>query len=105
MNMMKRILLIALSIFALASCQKDPVKKQADWTIVFYGNGGHNLDGDMIGNLRALYQGMTLHSNVQAAIMFKLSADPDEDMLKSLTNKGFDFRPATTYRFCVDPAL
>lgn len=105
MNMMKRILLIALSIFALASCQKDPVKEQADWTIIFYGNGGHNLDGDMIGNLRALYQGMTLHSNVQAAIMFKLSADPDEDMLKSLTNKGFDFRPATTYRFCVDPAL
>ena len=105
MSMKKIITILAISVLAFTSCQKDPVKEQADWTIIFYGNGGRNLDADMLTNLRALYQGMTLHSNVQAAIMFKLSATPDQDMLKSLTEKGFDFKPATTYRFCVDPAL
>lgn len=38
---MKRILLIVFAALALASCQKDPVKEQADWTIIFYGNRGN----------------------------------------------------------------
>ena len=97
---------LLFSVLVLNSCQKDTgPQKKADWTVIFYGNGGHNLDADILDNLRALYQGLSLYGNCEAAVMFKLSADPDPDMLETLTEDGFAFSPATTYRFCIDPAM
>lgn len=102
----KYIILFIIPALIITACHKDPVRPEtADWTIIFYGNGGYNLDKDMLANMGALYRGLTAHVNCEAAVMFKLSANPDPDMLESITGGGFDFHPATTYRFCVDPAL
>ena len=81
----------------------DPVV--ADCTIIFYGVGGRNLDADIHTNLRQLYNGLRDHSNMEAVVFMKNSADPDADMMKKINEEGFDFHPATTYRFVVDRNL
>ena len=74
----------------------------AECTIIFYGIGGRNLDADEIDNLRQLYRGLRIHNNVEAVALFKTSSNPDADMLEKLSKQGFDFHPATAYRFCFD---
>jgi hypothetical protein len=86
-----------------ASAQED--SSVAECTIIYYGNGGGNLDANMHDNLRQLYRGLRDHSNMEAVVFIKNSADPDAKMMKKFEEKGFDFRPATTYRFVVDRSL
>ncbi len=77
----------------------------AECTVIFYGNGGGNLDADMHENLRQLYKGLRDHSEMEAVVFIKNSADSDAKMMKKFEAQGFDFRPATTYRFVVDRTL
>ena len=108
-SILRRICASVLILFAWVSCRQeavDPVLPETvDWTIIVYGNGGHNLDANFFENLRAMYQGLAGHRNCKAAVLFKLSAKPDPEMLKSLSDAGFDFHPATSYRFCINPDL
>ena len=95
----------------LTSCSDDndnSGKEQptlAECTIIFYGVGGGNLDADILTNLRQLYQGLRDNNGIEAVVWFKNSSNPDPDMLAKLIEQGFDFHPATTYRFCVDKSL
>jgi hypothetical protein len=86
-----------------SSGQGQPTMSEC--TIIFYGVGGGNLDVDIQDNLRQLYRGIRDNKGIEAVVCFKNSANPNADMLKTLQERGFDFHPATTYRFCVDGSL
>ncbi len=92
----------------MTSCSVDddtPAHQEpsvAECTIIFYGVGGKNLDADIYNNLRQLYRGLADHHDIEAVVFFKNSSHPDVDMLETLQQQGFDFNPATAYRFCVD---
>jgi hypothetical protein len=102
---------LVCSVVLLMSCSdNDDTPNQedsslAECTVIFYGNGGRNLDADMHNNLRQLYRGLRSHSNMEAVVFIKNSANPDANMMKKFEEQGFDFRPATTYRFVVDRNL
>lgn len=104
---MKKLIVIAVLAALLVSCEKDsdvPVasEEMAEYTIIYYANGGRNLDLDSHKNLQQLYEGLRQHSQVKAVAQFKNSTDADEDMLKSLSKEGFDFVKGATYRFVMD---
>ena len=102
----------------------------ADVTIMYYAHGGGNLDKDVIGNLRQMYDvDYSSYKNVKVAIEYKFSAqgsiphlDSDyekedlgfelalwgDDADKELKNDDYirwmDSKGSSTFRFALDPA-
>jgi hypothetical protein len=102
----------------------------ADVTIMYYAHGGGNLDKDIIGNLRQMYNvDSSSYKNVKVAIEYKFSAqgsiphlDSDfekevfgfeldlwgDDADKELKNDDYirwmDSKGSSTFRFALDPA-
>lgn len=117
-NDMKRLFVWAIAVIVMISgfgvltacsddceCSEQDQPTVAEYTIIFYGVGGKTLDADVQENLRQLYRGLRDNSGIEAVVLFKNSSNPNADMLAKLNERGFDFHPATTYRFCVDKSL
>lgn len=105
----------------LTACSKDdnatgndyvikpetPVEK--DFTIIYYGNGGGNLDASILWNMCQMYEAdESSYDKVNIVVQYKHSQNIEdgEDRIAYIEKEvipGFKFEKGTTYRFAVDP--
>ena len=125
MKRMKKISWVLAAIFScglmLTSCFYDdnaigdnsitkpetPVEK--DFTIIYYGNGGGDLDGYILNNMCQMYEAdESSYDKVNIVVQYKLSQNMDDEVkyinwIETQALPGFKYEKGTTYRFAIDP--
>lgn len=82
---------------------------EKELTIIYYGNGGSNLDSDILRNIYQMYEAdASSYDKVNIAVQYKMSQNIDDEAeyINTIENyilPGFKFEKGTTYRFAVDP--
>ena len=82
---------------------------EKEFTIIYYGNGGSNLDSPILTNICQMYDAdKSSYDKVNIVVLYKMSQRIDEEAdyikyIKTQTVPGFKFEKGTTYRFAVDP--
>ncbi|MBQ8990735.1 MAG: hypothetical protein IJ084_01850 [Prevotella sp.] len=86
---------------------ETPVEK--DFTIIYYGNGGGNLDASILWNMCQMYEAdESSYDKVNIVVQYKHSQNIKNeakyvDFIETQAIPGFEFEKGTTYRFAVDP--
>ena len=82
---------------------------EKELTIIYYGNGGSNLDDYILWNIYQMYEAdASSYDQVNIVVQYKMSEDIDDEarFINDIENDllpGFKFEKGTTYRFAVDP--
>jgi len=114
--MMAAILTYGLMLTACSN-NDDPVDNnnkpeptaEKDFTIIYYGNGGGNLDSYILWNMSQMYDAdESSYDKVNIVVQYKNSQNIENEVntisyIEKQMLPGFKFEKGTTYRFAVDP--
>lgn len=107
---------MALSIASCSDNDDNPVTPQdpdkpsselADYTIIFYGHGGRNLDEPILGNIAQFYMGQeSSYGKVKIAVQYKYSTTENLlDWVSDIDEEEAAEMGSQTVRFVVDPRM
>lgn len=86
----------------------DPSREplaQKEYTIMFYGHGGGNLDQSILLNLRQMYEAEASSFNkVNVVVQYKNSTNPASMTGIQKAVKNFDFKRGSCFRYALDPS-
>ena len=84
---------------------------EKELTIIYYGNGGSNLDDYILQNICQMYEAdASSYDKVNIVVQYKMSEDIDDEVqyinrIENDVMPGFKFEKGTTYRFAIDPQM